>query len=40
MSFENFVDGMAAVYNHVYEIAQVGGNPIASSAYYGGFVIL
>lgn len=33
--------GLAAIDNHVYQIAQIGsGNPLASGASYGGFVIL
>lgn len=41
MSIGNFADGLATVDNHVYEITQVGGgNPFASGASYGGFVIL
>ncbi len=41
MSFGNYANGLAAVDNHVYEITQVGGgNPFASGASYGGFVIL
>lgn len=37
----NFSDGLAAVDSGKYEITQVGdGNPLASGASYGGFVIL
>lgn len=40
-SFGSYADGLAAVDNHMYEIIQVGGgNPFASGASYGGFVIL
>ncbi len=39
--FENFKAGLETVDGHVYNITQVGGgNPIASGASYGGFVIL
>ncbi len=39
--FENFTAGLDTVDNHVYDIEQVGGgNPLASGASYGGFVIL
>lgn len=41
MSIGNFTDGLTAIDNHVYAISQVGGgNPFASGASYGGFVIL
>lgn len=38
---DKFSEGLAAIDNHKYEITQVGdGNPFASGASYGGFVIL
>lgn len=41
MGAEHYAEGLAAVDSHKYEIAQVGdGNPLASGASYGGFVIL
>lgn len=41
MSWENFAEGLKAVDSKRYEIMQVGdGNPFASGASYGGFVIL
>lgn len=39
--WDNYSTGLEAVNNHKYDIVQVGdGNPIASGASYGGFVIL
>lgn len=39
--WENFAEGLKIIDNKQYEIAQVGdGNPFASGASYGGFVIL
>jgi uncharacterized membrane protein YkvI len=39
--WNNYSEGLLAVDNHKYDIAQVGdGNPFASGASYGGFVIL
>ena len=41
MGWENFAEGLQIVDNKQYDIVQVGdGNPFASGASYGGFVIL
>lgn len=41
MSWDNFAEGIALIDSKHYEIMQVGdGNPFASGASYGGFVIL
>lgn len=40
-SWDNYNNGLLAVDSHKYDIIQVGdGNPLASGASYGGFVIL
>ena len=41
MNFENFTLGLQAIDENKYDIVQIGGgNPFASGASYGGFVIL